>query len=195
VFQVSGLLEQALIAELAAAIWKQLRLRRLEKHHLLTQLERRPSSAELREVSLNPCGSADLFLNDPQMANHLKAVIEGQFQANLEAFTLAPNAVKATSMIRGLDILLFEWLLAYAEQSGRLVKTEKMRNLIANEFFAAQNNPVVRDLRLWAWSRMTTIIPSPKPCTARNFPSASKPFARSGRMITTMSIKRPWRCD
>jgi hypothetical protein len=77
------------------------------------------------------------------MADHLKAVTEGRFQANLKAFTLAPNAVKATSMIRGLDILLFEWLLAYAEQSGRLVKTEKMRNLIANEFFAAQNNPVV----------------------------------------------------
>jgi len=143
VFQVTGLLEQALIAELAAAIWKQLRLRRLEKHHLLTQLERRPSSAELREVGLNAPGSADLFLNDPQMADHLKAVTEGRFQANLKAFTLAPNAVKATSMIRGLDILLFEWLLAYAEQSGRLVKTEKMRNLIANEFFAAQNNPVV----------------------------------------------------
>jgi hypothetical protein len=61
VFQVTGLLEQALIAELAAAIWKQLRLRRLEKHHFLTQLERRPSSAELREVGLNAPGSADLF--------------------------------------------------------------------------------------------------------------------------------------
>jgi hypothetical protein len=124
------------------------------------------------------------------MADHLKAVIEGRFQDNLEAFTLAPNAVKATSIIREMDVLLFEWLLAYAEQSGRLVKTEKMRNMIANEFFAAQNNPVVRDLRLWAWSRMTTIIPSPKPCTARNFPSAYKPSARCGRMIITMSTRR-----
>jgi hypothetical protein len=61
VFQVTGLLEQALIAELAAAIWKQLRLRRLEKHHFLTQLERRPSSAALREVGLNAPGPANLI--------------------------------------------------------------------------------------------------------------------------------------
>ena len=77
------------------------------------------------------------------MADHLKAVIEGRLQANLKAFSLAPNAVKATSMIRELDILLFDWLLAYAEQSGRLVKTEKMRNMIENNYFVARNAPLL----------------------------------------------------
>jgi hypothetical protein len=70
-FHVSGILEHALIADLATVIWKQLRLRRLEKRHLLNQLDRRPTAAELREVGLNPPSASDHFLNDPPTSDHL----------------------------------------------------------------------------------------------------------------------------
>jgi hypothetical protein len=147
-FQTSGILEHALIADLASVIWKQIRLQRLEKSHLLNQLDRKPTAAELREVGLNPPSAADHFLNDPPTSDHLKAIAEGRFHVNLQAFLLAPNGVKAVSIIRDSDTMLFEWLLSYAEQAGLLAKTDRMRDMITKDLFVALKN---HELTRLAW--------------------------------------------
>ena len=145
-FQVVGLLEQTLIADLAASIWKQLRLKQIEKNYLLTQLERRPTPLELREVGLNLPDAGDLMWNNPKMADHLRAVNEGRFEKNLEALLSSGKTVETLFEIREMDTMLFEWLLSYAERSGLLVKTELMRRAIAQAFFGDTKSPHLNQL-------------------------------------------------
>jgi len=145
-FQVVGLLEQTLIADLAASIWKQLRLKQIEKNYLLTQLERRPTPSELREVGLNLPDAADLMWNNPNMANHLKAVADRRFKSTLETLLSSEIMVQTLFEIRGMDTMLFEWLLSYAERSGVLVKTELMRRDIAHAFFGDTKSPHLNQL-------------------------------------------------
>ena len=111
-FQVVGLLEQTLIADLAASIWKQLRLKQIEKNYFLTQLERRPTPSELREVGLNLPDAGDLMWNNPKMADHLRAVNEGRFEKNLGALLSSGKTVETLFEIREMDTMLFEWLLS-----------------------------------------------------------------------------------
>jgi hypothetical protein len=48
--------------------------------------------------------------------------------------------VKAVSIIRENDTVLFEWLLAYAEQAGLLAKTERMRDMITKDIFVTRKD-------------------------------------------------------
>ena len=145
-FQVVGLLEQTLIADLAASIWKQLRLKQIEKNYLLTQLERRPTPSELREVGLNLPDAADLMWNNPNMANHLKAVADRRFKSTLETLLSSEIMVQTLFETREMDTMLFEWLLSYAERSGLLVKTEFMRRAIAQALFGDTKSPHLNQL-------------------------------------------------
>ena len=145
-FQVVGLLEQTLIADLAASIWKQLRLKQIEKNYLLTQLERRPTPSELREVGLNLPDAADLMWNNPNMANHLKAVADRRFKSTLETLLSSEIMVQTLFETRETDTMLFEWLLSYAERSGLLVKTEFMRRAIAQALFGDTKSPHLNQL-------------------------------------------------
>lgn len=61
---------------------------------------------------------------------------------------LSPDSVKAVSIIRDSDIMLFEWLLSYAERAGLLAKTERMRDIITKDLFVALKN---HELTRLAW--------------------------------------------
>ena len=147
-FQTEGVLELALVRDLSAAIWRRLRLERLEKGQLLTLLELRPKAHELRQSGICVPKAADLFVDEPEMSAHLQAKLGDEFIPLLRAIASSKSSAKTLRALRDKQPSVYEWLMSYAERTDLLVDTEKKRKLISHDYSVGNEHP---DLTQLAW--------------------------------------------
>ena len=110
-FQASGIVEASMVHELAVLIWKRMRLERLERQYLISELSRNPSVHDFRAVGLDFPTSTECYLSDPEELEGLDLKEYTDFYYKVKKLKVAGATPRALSVLRRFNTELFGQLV------------------------------------------------------------------------------------